>query len=58
MIAAFYLHTNYTRITHEKHEMERNIDWLIAAMCRGLAEYDANEIVPAERETDGRDARE
>lgn len=33
-------------------------NWLIAAMCRGLAEYDANEIVPAEGETDGRDTRE
>lgn len=27
-------------------------DWLIAAMCRGLAEYDGNEIVQqAERDS-------
>ena len=42
-------------ITHELHTkngMEKeHIDWLIAAMCRGLAEYDGNEIVPAERDS-------
>lgn len=30
---------------------KEHIDWLIAAMCRGLAEYDGNEIVPAERDS-------
>lgn len=24
---------------------EESIDWLIATMCRGFAEYDGNEIV-------------
>ena len=37
---------------------KEHIDWLIAAMCRGLAEYDGNEIVSAERETDSRGSRE
>ena len=42
-----------------KNGMEKeHIDWLIAAMCRGLAEYDGNEIVSAERETDSRGSRE
>ena len=58
MIAAFYLHT-ITHELHTKNGMEKEYcDWLIAAMCRGLAEYDGNEIVPAERETDNRTTRE
>jgi hypothetical protein len=24
---------------------DKHIDWLVAAMCRGFARYDANEIV-------------
>ena len=51
VIITHELHT-ITHELHTKNGMEKeHIDWLIAAMCRGLAEYDGNEIVPAERDS-------
>lgn len=45
MITAFCLDTK-----DMKYEKE-SCDWLIACMCRGLARYDANEVLQSE--TDG-----
>lgn len=36
----------------------KDLNPIVVALCRDMFRYDANEIVPAERETDGKDTRE
>ena len=54
-IPAFYFENkNYlfaivlymSEIYFENKNDENNMDYLVVSLCRGLADYDANEIVP------------
>ena len=37
---------------------EKYIDWLVACMCRGFAEYDANEIMQHPTDSADRDCQD